>query len=101
MGYGDIGTVFPDSDKRWKGARSEVFALETMRRAEERGISVSRLDITVILERPRLGEFREEIVASLSRLFSVPEGDISLKAKSGNGLYPDRVEVFAVVEVTL
>ncbi len=101
MGYGDIGTVFPDSDDRWKGARSEVFALETVRRAREKGISVSRLDITVILERPRLGKFRKEIVANLSRLFSVPEGDVSLKAKSGNGLYPDRVEVFAVVELTL
>ncbi len=101
MGYGDIGSVFPDTDPRWEGAKSTVFVKRTMEFARERGISVSRLDITVILERPKLGPFREEIVRSLSRLFSVPEEDVSLKAKSGNGLYPDRVEVFALVEVTV
>ena len=101
MGYGDIGSVFPDTDPRWKGARSIAFVEKTMALAHDRGISVSRLDITVIIERPKLGPLRDEIVRSLSNLFSVPEGEVSLKAKSGNGLYPDRVEVFALVEVTV
>ena len=101
MGYGDIGTVFPDTDPRWEGVRSTVFAEEAMALARERGISVSRLDITVIVERPKLGPFREEMVRNLSGLFSVPREEVSLKAKSGNGLYPNRVEVFALIEVTV
>ncbi len=99
LGYGDIGTVFPDSDERWRGVRSTVFAEKVLELLRERGMAVSRLDVTVILERPKLGPFREDMIRSLSSLFSVPKEAVSLKAKSGNGLYPGRVEVFALVEV--
>jgi len=99
MGFGDIGTVFSDTDARWEGVRSEVFAAETARLAEERGIEVLRLDLTVVLERPKLRGFKGAMIENLSRLFNLPSERISLKAKSGNGLHPNSIQVFAIVEV--
>ena len=99
LGYGDIGTVFPDDDPKWEGVRSEVFARKTVELLKGRGISIKFLDITVILSKPKLAPYKDKIINSLKTLFSAE--DISLKAKSGNTFFDNAVQCYALVEVAL
>jgi 2-C-methyl-D-erythritol 2,4-cyclodiphosphate synthase len=82
LGLPDIGQLFPDSDPRWAGAASEVFLLEAVRRAAERGWAVGNVDATVILERPKVGPRKEEIRQNLARLLNVSGEQANIKAKT-------------------
>src|SRR5688572_9326608 len=52
-GLGDIGTHFPSSDERWKGADSTVFLTRTIAAVRAEGFAVASVDATVICELPR------------------------------------------------
>src|SRR3989304_5654988 len=54
LGQDDIGQVFPDHDPKWKGADSRLFVEEAARRMRREGYVVGNLDVTVILQKPRL-----------------------------------------------
>jgi len=58
---GDIGMHFPDSDPKWKGSDSLVFLRHARELAEARGYRIVNVDSTIILERPRLRDYREAI----------------------------------------
>src|SRR3954469_8168429 len=63
---GDIGTHFPDTDERWRGADSIELLREIVRRVGEAGWRVEHVDATVMLERPKLAPHRVEMMARLS-----------------------------------
>ena len=58
---GDIGMHFPDSDPQWHGCDSLIFLRRARDLAEEQGYRIVNVDSTVILERPKLKDFRDAI----------------------------------------
>ena len=86
MCEGDIGVHFPDKDPRWKDADSMQLLARVMWLAGERGYRVVNLDATVMLERPRLRPYVEEMRARLAEVLGVELDRVSVKAKSGEGL---------------
>jgi 2-C-methyl-D-erythritol 2,4-cyclodiphosphate synthase len=84
MGLGDIGDHFPNSDPRWKSAPSRLFVEEVNRRLQQRGYRVSNVDITILLERPRIGSMKSQIIASLRELLG-PSARINIKAGTNEG----------------
>ena len=86
MCEGDIGVHFPDKDPRWKDADSMQLLARVMWLAGERGYRVVNLDATVMLERPRLRPYVEEMRARLAEVLGVGLDCVSVKAKSGEGL---------------
>jgi 2-C-methyl-D-erythritol 4-phosphate cytidylyltransferase / 2-C-methyl-D-erythritol 2,4-cyclodiphosphate synthase len=83
---GDIGQHFPDTDERWRGASSVDLlrrAMEVVRRAGYRLVNV---DATIVAERPKLGPYREAIVASVAAALGVPASAVSVKAKTNEGV---------------
>src|ERR671917_1476244 len=86
MCEGDIGQHFPDNDPRWRGADSLQLLARVMWLATERGYRVVNADATVILERPRLRPYVEEMRAKLAEVLGVEVGRVSVKAKTGEGL---------------
>jgi len=86
MCEGDIGVHFPDKDPRWKDADSMQLLARVMWLAGERGYRVVNLDATVMLERPRLRPYVEEMRARLAEVLGVELDCVSVKAKSGEGL---------------
>src|SRR5690349_24722244 len=54
-GLGDIGTHFPDTDPKWKGANSLVFLEHTGKLLHERALKIEHVDAIVITEKPKLG----------------------------------------------
>ncbi len=95
LGYGDIGTVFPDDDPALKGVRSTVFANKTREILEKEGFSIKQIDSTLILSKPKIQPFRDKIIKSVRELFGVEK--VILKAKSGNTFFENSVQCFSVV----
>jgi 2-C-methyl-D-erythritol 2,4-cyclodiphosphate synthase len=86
LAAGDIGSHFPDTDDRWKGAESRVFVAEAARLVSEAGCAVSNVDATISLERPKLQPFIEQMRLNLAEMLSVQVDRVSVKAKTAEGL---------------
>lgn len=84
LGAGDLGTCFPSSDSRWKGASGQVLLDEILVRLS--GWRIENVDATLIAERPRLAEWRERIQASLALLLRIEGERVNVKLKSSDGL---------------
>lgn len=77
---GDIGSHFPPSDPKWKGAASDQFLAYAVEKVRARGGRIAHLDLTLICEAPKIGPHRDAIRAAIARITGVPEGRISVKA---------------------
>lgn len=77
---GDIGTHFPPSDPRWKGADSGRFLDHARSLVAQRGGRIDHVDVTVICERPKVGPHRDAIRTRIAGLLQVREGQVSIKA---------------------
>lgn len=85
---GDIGMHFPDSDPKWKGSDSLVFLRHARELAEARGYRIVNVDSTIILERPRLRDYREAIRNKVAETLGVDPSRVSLKFKTAERLGP-------------
>ncbi len=85
---GDIGMHFPDTDPRWKGGNSLDFLRHACTLAADSGYSIVNVDSTVILERPRLKDFRFTIRESLAQTMGVALDSVSVKFKTAEELGP-------------
>ncbi|HEY4740518.1 MAG TPA: 2-C-methyl-D-erythritol 2,4-cyclodiphosphate synthase [Candidatus Acidoferrales bacterium] len=85
-GLGDIGTHFPDTDPRWKGASSLVFLERTRELLAARGLSILHVDAIVVTEKPKLGPHFPEMRAALARALGITPERINLKAKTNEGV---------------
>lgn len=85
---GDIGMHFPDTDPKWKGAPSERFLDHAVSLVRLGGYTIINVDTTVILERPKLKDYREEIRKSLARILALPLDRVSVKFKTAERVGP-------------
>jgi 2-C-methyl-D-erythritol 2,4-cyclodiphosphate synthase len=85
---GDIGMHFPDTDPKWKGAGSLVFLKHACDLALQAGLRIVNVDSTVILERPKLKDFRTAIRESLANAIGIEVGCVSVKFKTAEGVGP-------------
>lgn len=85
MGTGDIGTYFPDTDERYRDRSSLDLLKEVLQDVEKRGFRIEWIDVTVIAEEPKIGPYRAGIVKNLEEN-GLPEGRISIKAKTNEGM---------------
>jgi 2-C-methyl-D-erythritol 4-phosphate cytidylyltransferase/2-C-methyl-D-erythritol 2,4-cyclodiphosphate synthase len=86
VGLGDIGRHFPDADPRWKDADSLTLLREAGRMAGEAGYEVGNVDITVILERPKIKDAVEEMRARLAAALGIEPSRVSIKGKTNEGV---------------
>lgn len=80
IGAGDIGTHFPPSDERWKGAASDQFLIRTLELARAAGGRLVHVDVTIICERPKISPHREAMRARLAEITGLPAARVSVKA---------------------
>ena len=85
---GDIGMHFPDSDPQWKGAASARFLEHAVALAHQAGFAIVNVDSTVILEKPKLKDYRLAIRESLARTLALPLDRVSVKFKTSEGVGP-------------
>lgn len=80
---GDIGTIFPPSDNKWKDANSKELLKTVIDYAKP---DIINLDATITLEKPKLRSYIESIREELSKLLSLDISQVSIKAKTNEGL---------------
>jgi 2-C-methyl-D-erythritol 2,4-cyclodiphosphate synthase len=85
---GDIGVHFPDSDPQWQGCDSLVFLRRARDLAEEQGYRIVNVDSTVVLERPKLNDFRDAIRERLAETLRLEKDRISVKLKTAEKMGP-------------
>ena len=85
-GLGDIGTHFPDTDPKWKGANSLLFLEQAKKLLEERHFVIEHVDAVVITEKPKLGSHFPKMREALARALGVTPEKIHLKAKTNEGV---------------
>jgi 2-C-methyl-D-erythritol 2,4-cyclodiphosphate synthase len=85
---GDIGMHFPDTDPRWKGADSLLFLEHAAGLVRNLGFTIVNVDSTVILERPKLKDYRQPIRESLSRTLQIALDRVSVKFKTAERVGP-------------
>jgi 2-C-methyl-D-erythritol 4-phosphate cytidylyltransferase/2-C-methyl-D-erythritol 2,4-cyclodiphosphate synthase len=77
---GDIGTHFPPSDPKWRGASSDRFLAHAVSLVRQRGGIVDHLDVTLLCETPRLGPHREAMRRRIAQVAEIAVEKVSLKA---------------------
>ena len=85
---GDIGMHFPDTDPRWKGCDSLVFLRHVQKLTEALGYRIINVDSTVILERPKLKDYREAIRQRLAETLALELDRVSMKFKTAEKVGP-------------
>jgi 2-C-methyl-D-erythritol 2,4-cyclodiphosphate synthase len=85
-GLGDIGEHFPDTDERFRDADSMALLDQTVALLDGRGFTIRHVDVTVLIERPKLAPVREAIRSSLAQALSLAIAHVSVKATRGEGM---------------
>jgi len=85
-GLGDIGEYFPPGDVQWKDISSLILLKKTVDLIHTAGYSIINIDCTVILEKPKITPYKKEIRQNLAEITGIETKDISLKAKTKEGI---------------
>jgi 2-C-methyl-D-erythritol 2,4-cyclodiphosphate synthase len=83
---GDIGQHFPDTDERYRDADSLELLRATVRMLAERGLLITHVDATVVIERPAVAPHRDEIRGRLAEALGIAPGQVNVKATRGEGM---------------
>ena len=102
LGDGDIGKHFPDTEKKYKGVDSKELLAEVMKTLEEKDFEINNVDVTVLLERPKLRDYVDGMIEILSDVMKIRKDKLSIKATTTEGLgFVGRQEGVAAHCVTL
>ena len=87
-GLGDIGSHFPDTDARFKGADSLTLLVETARLLAARGYGIGNIDSTVVAQAPRLAPQIPAMRARIAQALGLQESQVNGKSKNAERLGP-------------
>jgi len=90
---GDVGTYFPPSDPKWKGADSAVFVSEAMKQIGDAGYVVGNMDCTLILAAPKIGPHAKAIQERVAELLGIDPSRVGIKAKTPEGMGTDNAAI--------
>lgn len=94
---GDIGTYFPPTDPKWKGANSRVFVEEALEQIRDRGYRIVNVDTTLILSAPKIGPIAKRLQQSVAELLNIEPNCVGIKAKTPEGMGTDNAAIAHVV----
>lgn len=101
-GLGDIGTRFPDSDPAYKDIDSKLLLSETADLIRKEGYTISNVDATVCLERPKISGYIPRMKETLCPILGIDGTDLSIKATTTEKLgFTGREEGVAAYAVTI
>jgi 2-C-methyl-D-erythritol 2,4-cyclodiphosphate synthase len=80
LNAGDIGTLFPDSDQKWRNASSVQFLKASLGIMEAKKFEISNIDITIMCEFPKIKPLRNVLVENLAKIMNLEQDAVSIKA---------------------
>ena len=90
---GDIGSYFPPTDPKWKGADSVIFLEEALKQVRRAGYGISNVDSTLILAEPKIVPHAKKIQARVAELLGVKPDQVGIKAKTPEGMGTDNAAI--------
>ncbi|MCU1283766.1 MAG: 2-C-methyl-D-erythritol 2,4-cyclodiphosphate synthase [Acidobacteriales bacterium] len=90
---GDIGSYFPPSDPKWKGADSAIFLLEALKQVKAKGYRIENVDSTLILDSPKIGPHAKAIQSRVAELLGIAPDAVGIKAKTPEGMGTDNAAI--------
>jgi len=104
MGEGDIGKHFPDNDEKYKNISSTKLLKATFKILKEKRAVINNIDVSVIIEEPRLSPFINEMRLNLSKILNLPLNRINIKATTNEGMgfvgRNEGIAAYCVVAIT-
>jgi len=85
-GLPDLGSLFPDKDPAYKDADSTELLKKALALLKERGFRLYQVDLTLILDEPKVSPYYQAIRAKLSEVLGIPPARIGLKARTTEGV---------------
>lgn len=102
LSEGDIGKHFPDTDEKYKGIDSKVLLVEVMEILHKKGFEINNIDVTVLLQEPKLRNHIIKMIDTLSAVMKIDKKKLSIKATTTEGLgFVGREEGVAAHCITL
>lgn len=86
IGAGDIGDHFPASDNQWQNKESSYFANFALELLQEKGGSINNIDLTIVVEKPKISPYKEEIQSSIASIFEIDSNMVNVKATTNETL---------------
>jgi len=78
----DIGQIFQDTDPRWKGCDSSKFMEHALEVMTEYGYQIGNIDVTLILEKPKVASFKPAMKQNIVSLLQTTPGRVNIKART-------------------
>ena len=82
---GDIGKLFPDTDRRYAGISSLELLRQVASLLAEGGWTVVNIDATLLAQAPKVGPFRREMESKLAAALKIPPDRVNVKATTEEG----------------
>jgi len=99
-GLGDIGVHFPDTDGAYQDADSIELLREVVAALAAHGLRIVHVDCTILMERPKIGPYRDAIRERLADALGLEPGSVNVKASTGEGMgFVGRLEGAAALAV--
>lgn len=77
---GDIGALFPDSDKKFKDIDSMILLKETVRRLDSAGYNIGNVDVTIVAQAPKMRPYINDMISTLASCLKCDPDRVSVKA---------------------
>jgi len=85
-GLGDIGHFFPDTDMKYKNLDSSLIIASVLEKLKQLSYDIVNIDITVVLEKPKLQPYLYDIKTSISNYLKISSNNINIKATTSEGM---------------
>ena len=103
VAMGDIGQMFPDTDKRWKDADSIMMLSEVKHRLVAASYNIVNVDATIVIEKPRMAPYIHGMRENIARALGIAVNSVSVKAKTNEKMDSvgrgKGIQVFAIASV--
>jgi len=100
---GDIGQYFPENDSKFKGISSMYLTERIMDLIDWQKYKINNVDLTIILERPKLYPYYPNMKKNIAQVLNINEGCINIKATTNEGLgvigKEEAIAVFCVISL--
>lgn len=80
LGSNDLGTLFPDTDDKYKGISSLILLQEVYKLMDEKGYKINNIDSLVIIEKPRLREYIDQMKSNIANVLNTSVENVNVKA---------------------
>lgn len=101
-GLKDIGFYFPDTSAEFKGIDSKILLARVVDLISEKGYTIGNVDVSLVLEKPKIKPYIDQMIATLAPILKVENDDISIKATTNEKMgYVGREEGIAAYAVCL